>query len=127
MKENNKKLPDRYRKFNCIVFTFTYLLFASFLFIVIGDLKENIVLVFVILFLLAPFFSLMILLVLLRLEHFNISGDGLNLLHPAKGSISDPNIDKFIGTRGVRFLNILVAVLTVLLVLTFAWQIYNWI
>ena len=125
MNENNKTLPDRYRKFNYIVFAATYILSTSFLFFVIEDLKNNIILIFVVILFISPFFSLMILLIMLRFEHFAISKDIFNLLNPAKGTISNPNIDKIIGGKGVKALNILVVVLLILLIFTFAWEIYN--
>ena len=133
MKDKIKETQILLRPKNLIIFSLSYLLIAfSISIIIFGSenfaakyINDKLLLMAVNLIVIAPGFSVAILLAFLRMEHLFKKKDFSEFLSPEKSSLGNPTIDEAIGEKGVRILNIFVKLLIVLLILAFVWVCYS--
>ena len=133
MREEFNKLPRSIRTLNIIVLLLAYLTISisliakisryETLFFLKNWNKESAILLGVIVLLASPFFSLLILMLLLRVEEFLVTGK-FYWFFPKPGTLGNPIIDDILGKTGTKALKLFVKILVVLLVLAFGWIIY---
>lgn len=133
MRQEFNKLPKSIRILNIIVLLLAYLTISMSLIARVSRYEpllflknwniESAISFGVIVLLASPFFSLLIFLLLLRVEQYLVTGK-FYWFFPKPGTLGNPIIDDILGKKGTKALNLFVKILVVLLVLVFSWIIY---
>jgi hypothetical protein len=89
------------------------------------DLTSKLILLFVVLFVFAPFCSLASIGIKLRIEHLIKTKDINEYLLPKEGSLGNPNIDFLLGSNGEKIFKKLQYILLAILIFVFGFGIYN--
>ena len=126
-------------KSNLLLVVGTYFFVATYLTIVIfdkdnlaaPDLLSKILLIFVVLLIVAPAFSIIALNFRLRLKHYRETKNFSEFLVPTKGTLGNPDLSELVGPKGQRVFGVFLKLLFAIVVFAFIgfplWELLSFI